>query len=204
MALATALRPLLPIPRFLRRPHLSRRTAFYLKFLLVISVALFLESAIHVRRHAIPRPPSDLDAPFLTQCQDPLAAAASTPRENATFVMLARNNEMHQALQAVQNIERQFNQWFHYPVLFLNNEDWDPEFKRVLSAAVSGQSAFEVIAKEDWSFPPWMDTDAAHKLIKSQGDRGIFNGGKESYHHMCRFYSGYNASARVLPEGFAN
>jgi len=176
--------------RLLRHGRISRRAAFRLKIVLVIAVACFLETVFHVRSHAIPRPSHDLDAPFSTQCQDPVRAAAANPRENATFVMLARNNEIQQALQAIENIERQFNQWFHYPVLFLNNEEWDPGFVRVLNASVSGQATFEVLSEEEWMFPPGTNVKDARAKIKMQGDKGIYNGGKESYHHMCRFYSG--------------
>ncbi|KAK1759836.1 glycolipid 2-alpha-mannosyltransferase 1 [Echria macrotheca] len=182
----------------LRRPHLSRRVASNLKVVLCVLVALLLESLLHVHRHAIPRPPKDLDAPFSTQCQDPVVAAAATPRENATLVMLARNNELQKALQAVQNIEHQFNQWFHYPILFLNDEEWDAEFKRVLSSAVSGEATFEVIERKDWGFPSWMDVDAARIQMKAQEAKNIYNGGKESYHHMCRFFSGTFYEAEAL------
>lgn len=179
-----------PLFRLLRTRRVSRRAAFRLKILLTAAVACLLEAFFHVRSHAIPRPPEDLDGPFSTQCQDPVRAAAANPREDATFVMLARNNEIQKALQAIENIERQFNQWFHYPVLFLNNEAWDPEFVRVLNASVSGAATFEVLKKEEWTFPPSANVEHARAKIKEQGDNGVYKGGLESYHHMCRFYSG--------------
>jgi mannosyltransferase len=134
-------------------------------------------------------PPEDLDKPFAIGCQDPIHQA-SMPRENATFVMLARNSEVNEARETIENIERQFNQWFHYPVLFLNDREWDPEFIRVLNKSVSGKATFEVIPRSDWSFPHWIDKAKARHSMAMQAKNGIYNGGMESYHHMCRFYSG--------------
>ncbi|KAK0707313.1 glycosyltransferase family 15 protein [Lasiosphaeris hirsuta] len=182
-----AQRPLVLLGQLRRR--LSRRAALRLNIVLAVALALFLESVLHVRSHAIPRPPRDLDEPFSIQCRDP-AVAAAAPRENATFVMLTRNSERDQARSTIENIERQFNQWFNYPVLFLNNEPWDPEFVRVLNASVSGLATFAVVDKGDWGYPAWMDVDDAKAKIAAQGSEGIYKAGAESYHHMCRFYSG--------------
>ncbi|KAK5658028.1 hypothetical protein OQA88_2583 [Cercophora sp. LCS_1] len=182
--------PTVIVRRLLGHGPLPPHAAFRLKILLSVAVAFCIEAAFHVRWYAVPRPLQDLDAPFSTQCQDPVATAAANPRENATFVMLARNNERHKALQAIQNIENQFNQWFHYPVLFLNDEPWDPEFVRALNASVSGEATFEVLKENEWSFPWWTNANEARERMKAQGEQGIYNGGKESYHHMCRFYSG--------------
>ena len=104
--------------------------------------------------------------------------------------MLARNSDLQQAVETIENIERKFNQWFHYPVLFLNDREWTPHSVEVLNRSVSGPATFDVIPQEVWSFPDSMDTDRAKKSIKEQGKKGIWKAGKESYHHMCRFYSG--------------
>ncbi|KAL2024348.1 hypothetical protein VTK56DRAFT_8830 [Thermocarpiscus australiensis] len=173
--------------RQLRRP--ARRVSIPFKCAAIALLLCAIESLLHAYIYSVPRPPQDLDAPFARQCQDP-QVAASQPRENAAFVMLARNSEIAEALETVRNIEAQFNRFFHYPVVFLNNEEWDPEFIRVLNQSVSGQATFHVIPKEDWSFPEWIDTERAKQSMARQEKSGVWNGGKESYHHMCRFYSG--------------
>jgi len=167
-----------------------RRLNLILKVSVPILAFYLIEIAYHAQSYDVPRPPQDLDGPFSTQCQDPLLAA-SQPRENATFVMLARNSEIDKARDTINNIERQFNQWFHYPVIFLNNEEWDPEFVRVLNKSVSGQASFHVIPDKDWSYPEGFDIERAKQSMAMQSQTKVWNGGKESYHHMCRFYSGY-------------
>ncbi|KAK4135739.1 glycosyltransferase family 15 protein [Trichocladium antarcticum] len=173
--------------RTLRRP--ARRFRHVFRGAALIVTLCIAESLLYGHVHSIPRPAEDLDAPFSTQCQDPRVAAAQ-PRENAVLVMLARNSEKDEARDTIANIEAQFNQWFHYPVLFLNNEPWDPEFVRALNRTVSGPAMFEVIPQEDWSYPSWIDPEAAQQSMARQQQSGVWNGGKESYHHMCRFYSG--------------
>ncbi|GAB1312808.1 Glycolipid 2-alpha-mannosyltransferase [Madurella fahalii] len=175
------------VVRQLRRP--PRRINTLLKWAGIVVLFCILESLLHAHVYSVSRPPRDLDAPFATQCQDPEVAAAQ-PRENAAFVMLARNSEINEARDTIRNIERQFNRWFHYPVVFLNNEAWDPEFIRALNESAGGRAIFDVIPEKDWSYPAWIDKERARKSMAKQQESGVWNGGKESYHHMCRFYSG--------------
>lgn len=173
--------------RQVRRP--VRRVRILFRVSVFVALLCIIESFFYTRSHSIPRPPEDLDAPFSTKCQDP-REAASQPRENAAFVMLVRNLELDEARQTIQNIEAKFNRWFNYPVVFLNDEPWDPEFVRYLNESVSGGATFEIIPKKDWSYPEWIDEKKAKKSFAKQQKDGVWNGGKESYHHMCRFYSG--------------
>lgn len=104
--------------------------------------------------------------------------------------MLARNNELEKANRTVTSIEQQFNRWFNYPYVFLNDEKWDPNFIEVLNKTARGLATFDVIPQAQWTFPEGVDIDAAKQNIKEQGERGIPHAGEEGYHHMCRFYSG--------------
>ncbi|KAI0512554.1 glycolipid 2-alpha-mannosyltransferase [Xylaria bambusicola] len=163
----------------------ARRLPFFL--LLVTAAPFILEAIIHVWRSQVPRPARDLDAPFFTTCQEPDVAAE---RENAVLVMLARNSERQKAKRTVRSIEAHFNQWFEYPILFLNDEPWDARFIAELNKTAGGRGIFEVIPKNQWTFPDWLDQDSAKKSIEAQGHAGAPHAGKEGYHHMCRFYSG--------------
>ncbi|KAI4645290.1 hypothetical protein J4E93_006090 [Alternaria ventricosa] len=147
------------------------------------------------RNYDVPRPSPPLDAPFYTRCQDPVLN--TTARENAVFMMLARNSEVKGAVSSVRSVQEQFNDNFGYPWVFLNDEAWTEDFKRKVGKAV-GEGAdvkFEVIPKEMWGYPEWIDQDRAKKSMQDMKNRGIQYGGLESYHHMCRFQSGYVASS---------
>jgi hypothetical protein len=64
--------------------------------------------------------------------------------------------------------------------------------KKVGEAFGDGASVkFEVIPKEMWGYPEWIDKEKARKSMQDMKDRKIQYGGVESYHHMCRFQSGY-------------
>lgn len=173
----------------LHRFRLRRRGGWLQSpFVWVIGVACLLEVAFHTSRYRVPVPPRELDAPFYNSCQEPVTDG---PRENAAIVMLARNQEVEKAARSVRSIEERFNRWFKYPIVFLNDEPWSEEFINTLNASTSGPTFFENVPKDQWTFPSWMDKNAAQASIKDQGDRGILYAGKETYHHMCRFFSGY-------------
>ena len=114
----------------------------------------------------------------------------NAPRENAAIVMLARNSEREGAVKSVTSLEQQFNRWFHYPIVFLNDDPWEQDFIDALSKVASGKTQFEVISHGMWGFPDWMDKEDARRRMKQQEARGVMYAGMESYHHMCRFNSG--------------
>lgn len=168
-------------------PRPSRRLILILSSLMI---PLLIEALLHWRSFAVPRPAHDLDPPFATGCRDPAAEASRQPRESAALVMLARNSELDAARHTVSSVEARFNRWFRYPYVFLNDEPWDPEFVRVMNQTVSGEARFEVIPRDEWTYPEWVDQSAAKASIAKQGEQGVHYGGLESYHHMCRFFSG--------------
>jgi mannosyltransferase len=113
------------------------------------------------------------------------------PRANAAFVVLARNKELEGVIQSLKSIERHFNRWYHYPYVFLNDGDFDEEFMATVKNYTSAAVEFGKIDNTMWGFPDWVDHEVAKEGIRKQGDAAIMYGGMESYHHMCRFYSGY-------------
>lgn len=127
------------------------------------------------------------DKVFATGC---LEIDTSKPRANAAYVVLARNKELEGVLQSIKSIERHFNRFWHYPYVFLNDGDFDEDFKATVRNHTSAPVEFGKIDSSMWGYPNWTDHEVAKEGIRKQGDAAIMYGGMESYHHMCRFYSG--------------
>lgn len=154
--------------------------------ILVLLLAL-LESYAHWRSFLPHRPPERLDGPFSTSCREPDVDA---PREDAVLVMTARNEELAAAEHTVASLERHFNRWFRYPIVFFNDAPFTDDFRTTLAAATSANVSFEVVARDAWGFPEWVDEENARESMRDQEAAGVQHAGREGYHHMCRFYSG--------------
>lgn len=113
------------------------------------------------------------------------------PRMNATFVTLARNDDLWEISKSIRHVEDRFNRKFHYDWVFLNDKPFNDEFKKVVTALVSGKARFGLIGEEHWSFPEWINQDKAAEVRKDMAQRKIIYGDSVSYRHMCRFESGF-------------
>ena len=127
------------------------------------------------------------DGPFFTGCQTP---DVNAPRENATFFMLARNQDLEGAIKTLKSLDSQFNHWARYPIVFLNDDAWNQSFIDGVSSVASGRVQFGVVGQTMWGFPEWIDQDRARVEMDAQAAKGLWLAGNASYHHMCRFYSG--------------
>lgn len=132
------------------------------------------------------------DKVFVTGCAEP---DTSKPRAKAAFVILARNQELEGLVQSIKSIERHFNRWYNYPYVFLNDGDFSDTFKETVQNYTSGTVEFGKVGPDMWGYPDWVDVKVAKEGIAKQGDATIMYGGMESYHFMCRFYSGLVLSA---------
>ena len=127
------------------------------------------------------------DKVFVTGCLEP---DTSKPRANAAFVVLARNKELDGVIQSMKSIERHFNRWYNYPYVFLNDGDFNSTFKETVKNYTNAKVEFGKVGPDMWGYPDWVDTKVAKEGIAKQGDAAVMYGGLESYHSMCRFYSG--------------
>ncbi|CCH59839.1 hypothetical protein TBLA_0C00180 [Henningerozyma blattae CBS 6284] len=118
----------------------------------------------------------------------------------ATFVTLARNSDLHGLLEPIKAIEDRFNKNFHYDWVFLNDVEFDEDFKRITSSLISGNTKYGVIPKEHWSVPSWIDEEKATNARKKMEEDGVIYGGSLPYRHMCRFESGFFYRHPLLDE----
>ncbi|KAF8461411.1 nucleotide-diphospho-sugar transferase [Kalaharituber pfeilii] len=116
---------------------------------------------------------------------------AKGPRAKAAFITLARNSDVWDIAKSIQQVEDRFNRRFHYDWVFLNDNPFDDQFKRVTSNLVSGKAFYGHIPKEHWSFPDWIDQERAAKTREIMREKKIIYGDSISYRHMCRFESGF-------------
>ncbi|CRG90621.1 alpha 1,2-mannosyltransferase [Talaromyces islandicus] len=121
----------------------------------------------------------------------PPALTPSGDRVNATFVTLARNDDVWEIAKSIREVEDRFNRNYHYDWVFLNDKPFDDTFKKVTTSLVSGTTHYGLIPKEHWSYPEWIDQAKAKKVREDMKERKIIYGDSESYRHMCRYESGF-------------
>lgn len=124
--------------------------------------------------------------------------AAPYERANATFVSLARNEDLYSLVGSIVEVEDRFNKRFGYDWVFLNDKPFDEEFKKVTSNLVSGNTYYELIPTEHWSFPDWIDQDRAALVREKMREKKIIYGDSVSYRHMCRFESGFFWRQKIM------
>ncbi|KAJ5832792.1 glycolipid 2-alpha-mannosyltransferase [Penicillium riverlandense] len=179
----------------------------YVRYLLFAAVGLAV--FFFVSRSSIPipntsalpklsRPAQHDTAPAPSQQQPakpdygPISAGApSAARVNATFVTLARNGDLWDLISSIRSVEDRFNRNYHYDWVFLNDVDFDDEFKKLTTALVSGTTHYGKIPKEHWSYPDFIDQKKAQEAREEMGRKKIIYGDSESYRHMCRYESGF-------------
>lgn len=108
-----------------------------------------------------------------------------------SFVTLARNSDLHEIVKSIRNVEDRFNRNYHYPWVFLNDEPFDAEFKRVTTAMCSGPVEYGLIPDEHWGMPDFIDKQKAADTRREMGQKKIIYGDSESYRYMCRYESGF-------------
>lgn len=111
--------------------------------------------------------------------------------ENATFYTLCQNEDLNEMVESVRSVEEKFNKDYHYDWVFLNDKEFTDEFVNAIRTEASGKVQFGVIPKEIWDYPDFIDLNRAAKTREYMKKKKIIYGDLESYHHMCRFQSGY-------------
>ncbi|CAO0801340.1 unnamed protein product [Mucor circinelloides] len=112
-------------------------------------------------------------------------------RENAVFVVLARNDDRIGIRNAMRQLEDRFNSKYNYPYVFLNDEPFDDDFIEYTSGLASGETYYGMIDESMWGYPDYIDQEKARQGREAMAEEEIPYGDSESYRHMCRFQSGF-------------
>ncbi|KAJ5182511.1 mannosyltransferase KTR4 [Penicillium capsulatum] len=116
--------------------------------------------------------------------------SAKSDRTNAALISLVRNEELHDLLSTMKDLERTWNNKFNYPYIFFNDVPFTEEFKRETQAATKAKVQFELVPKEHWEVPSWIDMALFKESAQLLEDQNIQYASKISYHQMCRWNSG--------------
>lgn len=112
-------------------------------------------------------------------------------RANATFVSLARNEDLYELVKSIREVEDRFNHQYNYDWVFLNDKEFTDDFKDVTSALVSGTTHYGKINDSEWGYPEWIDQDKAAQTREQMRQDQVIYGDSVSYRHMCRYESGF-------------
>ncbi|OMH81304.1 Glycolipid 2-alpha-mannosyltransferase 2 [Zancudomyces culisetae] len=129
--------------------------------------------------------------------------ATTRPKKvNAAFVILVRNNELHEMKKSMKRIEDRFNKNYLYPYVFLNDVEFTEEFKIGVQAMTNAKVEFGTIENRDgkvhWGYPDSIDLELAATRREEMQAAGVMYGESESYRHMCRFNSGFFYRHKLL------
>lgn len=122
-----------------------------------------------------------------TQAQTQTTAA----RHDAALISLVRNEELEGILSSMRELEEMWNHNYNYPWIFFNNVPFTEEFKARTQAETSAECRYEIIPKEHWDVPEWIDGELLYESIRRMEKQNIKYAGLLSYHQMCRWNSGF-------------
>ncbi|KAK9469216.1 glycolipid 2-alpha-mannosyltransferase-domain-containing protein [Lipomyces arxii] len=132
--------------------------------------------------------------PLLDEVHEPVGtltrAEDGRQRANATLLSLVRNSELRGLIGTMRDIERTFNSKFNYPWTFINDEPFTEEFRQRTQAITNAECRYEVIPKEQWDTPAWIDPDLVEVSGNILVEDRISYAKMQSYHRMCRWNSG--------------
>ncbi|TVY14032.1 Alpha-1,2 mannosyltransferase KTR1, partial [Lachnellula arida] len=112
-------------------------------------------------------------------------------RPKAALISLVRNSELEGIMQSMRQLEFRWNRKYQYPWVFFNDEPFTEEFKAATRKLTSAKCYYEVVPKEHWSLPDWIDEGRFMNSLEYLGTIGVGKGWLVSYHHMCRWNSGF-------------
>ncbi|RHZ62620.1 hypothetical protein CDV55_105062 [Aspergillus turcosus] len=114
-----------------------------------------------------------------------------TARVKASIISLVRNEELEGMLSSMRQLEAAWNSKFNYPWTFFNDVPFTEEFKRRTQAETNARCGYELVPREHWEVPDWIDHETMQESIKKMKSKSVKHGSQISYHQMCRWFSGF-------------
>ncbi|EJU03429.1 nucleotide-diphospho-sugar transferase [Dacryopinax primogenitus] len=196
----------LRVPVWARQPTPSRKSLFsrtHLSLVVLLTTLVLLAHLYlsHHARHIVLTPSPIPRRPAFEGCAPTSIELA--PRANGAILLLVREGDLPALLPTLRNFEHRFNARFKYPYVFLSAPDeppFSPHFRASIADAVHPGALLEFgqVPEEHWRIPEWLDEDEIRAGFLRQAGEGVQYGGREGYHHMCRFYSGLFARHELL------
>lgn len=90
----------------------------------------------------------------------------------------------------MKDLERTWNHKFNYPWTFINDVPFTEEFKRETRKHTKAEIKYEIIPKEHWDIPSWINKDMMKESAKLLEEQNVQYASLQSYHQMCRWNSG--------------
>ncbi|KAL9599185.1 MAG: hypothetical protein Q9179_003656 [Wetmoreana sp. 5 TL-2023] len=117
--------------------------------------------------------------------------ALTSKKPRAALISLVRNSELEGIVQSMTQLEYHWNQKYQYPWIFFNDEPFSDEFKAATQNLTLAKIYYEVVPKDHWSLPDWIDEGRFMNSLEYLGAIGVGKGWMISYRHMCRWNSGF-------------
>lgn len=105
----------------------------------------------------------------------------------ACFVVLVRNSELDGIASTIEQIESTFNSKFDYPYVFLNDDEFTPEFIAKTSALTKSVTKYGKVDNQMWGYPNHINQTYAAESRSEMKKLGIPYADSESYRNMCRY-----------------
>jgi len=112
-------------------------------------------------------------------------------KAKAAFAVLARNSDLYPMLESIKQMEDRFNRKFQYPYVFLNEEPFSEDFKRLTSGLTNAPCYYGQIPPDHWHQPEWIDEQKATAARLKMIENKVIYGHSVPYRNMCRFNSGF-------------
>ncbi|RGB37147.1 Glycosyltransferase Family 15 protein [Rhizophagus diaphanus] len=134
---------------------------------------------------------SEINGEILLQDDNNNTTSYQIGKAKACFVILIRNDDLHDFRWTMRQLEDRFNHKYNYPYVFLNDVPFSEEFKKLTSALTKAKTEYGLIPPEHWNIPKDIDMEVVRKNMEQMKLEDVIYGDSIPYRHMCRFETGF-------------